>query len=159
MGENEIAGTTPPPVSEEGREARTENEWRSGMSIHGRRWKTLAGKGVLALAVAVGAVGCSLGGFDLSELEPGQCFSGDVEFYPPMNIEVIECSEASPLGDYMVVFTESAAGDSYPGNLDEIGARCAGEGGMFLQPSSSTWDDGDRVALCHKPPLMSESFG
>lgn len=56
--------------------------------------------------------------------------------------------------DYMVVFTESATGDSYPGNLDSIGARCAGEGGLFLAPSSDTWEDGDRVALCHKPPFM-----
>jgi len=126
------------------------------MTIHGRRWLTLVGGCVLAFAAAIGAVGC---GTDLSELEPGQCISGDVEFYPPRNIEVIDCSDADPIMDYMVVFTESATGDSYPGNLDSIGARCEGEGGIFLAPSSDTWDDGDRVALCHKPPLMSGSFG
>lgn len=128
------------------------------MTIHGRRWLTLAGGCVLAFAAAI-AAGCSLGGADLSELQPGQCITGNVEFYPPRNIEVIDCSDADPLMDYKVVFTKAATGDSYPGNLDSIAARCAGQGGRFLAPSRDTWDDGDRVALCHKPPLMGRSFG
>lgn len=122
------------------------------MTIHRRRWRTLAGGCVLAFAVAI-AAGCSLGGADLSELRPGECITGDVEFYPPTNIEVIDCSDADPIIDYKVVFTEGATGDSYPGNLDSIGARCAGQGGRFLEPSSDTWDDGDRVALCYGAPL------
>lgn len=123
------------------------------MTNHRRRWTTLASGSVLAFAVAIGAAGCSLGGPDLSELEPGDCFSGDVNFHPP-SIEVIECSEADPMADYFVVFTEEATGDSYPGNLDEIHTRCMSEGGRFLQPSSGTWDEGDRMALCHRPPFM-----
>lgn len=122
------------------------------MTIHGRRRLTLAGVCVLVLVVAIGAAACSLGGTDLSELESGQCFSGNVEFYPPMNIEIIDCSDAT-FTDYKVVFVESATGDSYPGNLDSIGARCASQGGIFLQPSSETWDEGDRVALCHEAPV------
>lgn len=121
------------------------------MTIHRRRWLALVG------AVTIGAAGCLPGGTDLSQLQPGQCITGDVEFYPPRNIEVIDCSEADPLMDYMVVFTESATGDSYPGNLDSIGARCEDEGGLFLAPASDTWDDGDRVALCYKPPFMGSS--
>lgn len=56
----------------------------------------------------------------------------------------------------MVVFAESATGNSYPGNLDEMNARCAGEGGFFLEPSSETWDHGDRVGLCLTPAVMSQ---
>ncbi|CAN5533356.1 MAG: hypothetical protein ACR2N0_08675 [Rubrobacteraceae bacterium] len=152
MEENGIAGTSPNSVSEEGRVARTGNGRRRAMGIRGRGWRTLAGKCVLALSVGVGVVGCSFGGFDLSELQPGECITGNVEFYPPRSIEVIDCAEAAPFADYKVVFTESATGDFYPGNLDEINVRCQSEGGRILTPSDSTWDDGDRVALCYQNP-------
>lgn len=115
------------------------------MSVHG--WHTPVGKYVLALVVFVGVAGCSAGGPDLSELQPGDCISGQPYLYPP-DIELIDCSEASPVTDTMVVFAEGATGESYPGNLEEMSARCAGEGGFFLEPSSETWDDGDRIGLC-----------
>ena len=124
------------------------------MTNQARRWLSLAGGCVLASAVAIGAAGC---GTNLSQLKPGQCISGNVEFYPPGNIKVINCSKADPIMDYKVAFTESATGDSYPGNLDSIAASCEGQGGRFLSPSSDTWDKGDRVALCYKPPFMGTS--
>ena len=105
------------------------------------------GKCVLTLVVFVGVVGCSAGGPDLSELQPGDCITGQPYTYPP-DIEFIDCEEANPVTDTMVVFAESATGESYPGNLEEMSARCAGEGGFFLEPSSDTWDDGDRIGLC-----------
>ena len=126
--------------------ARTRRAWICYMSIRGRRWRTLAG--ILFFAgVAVGMVGCSIGGPDLSELQPGDCITGEPYLYPP-DIGLIDCEEANPATDTMVVFAESTTGESYPGNLEEMGARCAGEGGFFLEPSSDTWDDGDRVGLC-----------
>lgn len=127
------------------------------MTDHGRRSLKLAGECVLVLLIAAGVGGCSLGGPELSDLQPGDCFTGDVHLHPP-SIEVIECSDAEPTTDYFVVFSEEATGDSYPGNLNEISMRCASEGGRFLQPSSSTWDDGDRMALCHRPPFMEGYF-
>lgn len=70
-----------------------------------------------------------------------------MEFYPPSNIEIIDCLDADPAMNYKVVFTESATGDSYPGNLDSIGAYCVDQGGRFVQPSGVTWESGDRMAL------------
>lgn len=120
------------------------------MTVHRRRRLRLISGFVLAFAVAIGAAGCGTG---LSDLQPGDCFTGNVHFHPP-SIEVMDCSEADPMADYFVVFTGEATGDSYPGNLDEMHMRCMSEGGRFLQPSSETWDNGDRMALCHRPPLM-----
>lgn len=115
------------------------------MSVHG--WHTLVGKCVFGLVVFVSVVGCSAGSPNLSELQPGDCTTGQPYLYPP-DIELIDCSEANPVTDTMVVFAEGAEGESYPGNLEEMSARCAGEGGFFLEPSSETWNDGDRIGLC-----------
>lgn len=123
------------------------------MSVHGRH--KLVGKCVFALAFVVSVVGCSAGGPDLSELQPGDCITGEPYLYPP-DIELIDCSEANPMTDTMVMFAESATGDSYPGNLEEMGARCAGEGGVFLEPSRETWDDGDRIGLCSVSVAMGK---
>ena len=115
------------------------------MAIHGRRWLSLAGAPVLAFAVAVVAAGCSES--DLSQMRPGKCISGEPYFYPP-DIEVIDCTEVDPTTDTMVVFAESAAGDSYPGNLEEMNARCAREGGFLLKPSSEPRDADPRAPTC-----------
>lgn len=119
----------------------------------GGRWRRVAAGCVIALFVGAG---CSLGGPGLSELQPGDCFSGQPHPYPP-NIEAVECQEANPMTDYLVMFTEDAAGDTYPGNLDDIRSRCMGEAGFFVLPSSEEWDGGDRTVLCFTSALVMES--
>ena len=124
------------------------------MTIQRRPWLSLAGGYVLAFAVAVVAIGC--GGSDLSQLRPGQCISGEPYFYPP-DIEVIDCSEADPATDSMIVFAERATGGLLPREPRRDERPPRGRGGFFLEPSRETWDDGDRVGLCLTSALMGST--
>lgn len=104
------------------------------------------------LIVLAGGAGLILLGLQFlpagaSSLKPGDCFSGNPLMYPS-NLSKVACDKAE-FGDWRVVFSEEASGDSYPGNTEALGSKCKLKSGFF-PPSKETWAKGDRRVICAK---------